>query len=56
MRFEELTEQAQERAYALYVAAMDDDANRANIIPIEEYGAAADWEGLEFDEGGDVIP
>ena len=37
MRFEELTEQAQERAYALYVAAMDDDLNRADTVDIEEY-------------------
>ena len=54
MRFDELTQEAQERAYALYVAAMDDDANRADILPIEEYSAAADWEGLEFDENGEA--
>ena len=54
MRFCELSEQSQERAYSLYVAAMDDDANRENILPIEEYSAAADWDGLEFDEGGEV--
>ena len=54
MRFEELTEQAQERAYALYVAAMDDDLNRADTVDIEEYSAAADWDGLEFDESGEA--
>ena len=54
MRFEELTEQAREHAYALYVAAMDDDANRDDILPIEEYGAAADWDGLEFNENGEA--
>lgn len=54
MRFEELTEHAREHAYGMYVAAMDDDANRENILPIEEYSAAADWDGLEFDEGGEV--
>ena len=55
MRFDELSEQAQARAYALYVAAMDDELNRADILPIEEYGAAADWDGLEFDESGEAL-
>ena len=54
MRFDELSEQAQARAYALYVAAMDDDANRNDILPMAEYGAAADWEDLEFDENGEA--
>lgn len=55
MRFDELSEQAQEHAYALYVAAMDDDLNRASIIPFKEYGAEADWDGLEFYESGEVV-
>lgn len=55
MRFDELTEQARERAYESYVAAMDDELNRASIIPFKEYGAEADWDGLEFDENGDVL-
>ena len=54
MRFEELTEHAQEYAYALYVAAMDDDLNRVDIIPFGEYGAEADWDGLDFDENGEA--
>ena len=55
MRFEELSEQAQKHAYGLYVAAMNDEWNRGDILPIEEYGAAADWDGLEFDESGEVV-
>lgn len=54
MRFYELSERAQEYAYSLYVAAMDDDLNRADILPIEEYSTAADWDGLEFDESGEA--
>lgn len=55
MRFDDLAKQTQEHAYMLYVAAMDDDANRGNILLIDGYGAAADWDGLEFDECGEVV-
>ena len=55
MRFTDLTEQAQGHAYALYLAAMNDEWNRDSVLPIEEYGAAADWDGLEFDESGEVV-
>ena len=55
MRFCELSEAAQELAYAAYVKAMDDDLNRDSIVPIEEYAADADWDELDFDADGNVI-
>lgn len=55
MKFSELSEQAQRYAYGLYCEAMNDEWNRENILTIEEYGAAADCEGLEFDESGEVV-
>ena len=52
MKFSELSREAQKHAYAVYVAAMDDDLNRDDTISIEDYEAEADWDGLEFDENG----
>jgi hypothetical protein len=56
MRFAELTQVAKERAYAAYVKAMDDDLNRDSIVSIEAYEAEADWDKLDFDVDGNVIP
>lgn len=53
MLFEELNEQAQKRAWLEQCWALRDYPE--NIVPFEEYGAAADWAGVEFDESGEVI-
>lgn len=55
MRFSELTEPAQRRAYGEYVVAMADEWNMEDVLPMVEYGAAADWDGLEFCESGEVV-
>jgi len=55
MKFSELSQEAKNHAYAPYVAAMDDDLNREDTVSIEQYEADADWDGLEFDENGEVI-
>lgn len=54
MQFSQLTEQAQKHAYSTYCEAMNDELNRDDIVPIDEYSSLADWDGLEFDPTGDV--
>lgn len=56
MNFSELSQAAKDRAYAAYVKAMDDDLNREFIVPMDEYTALADYDLLEFDQDGNVIP
>jgi hypothetical protein len=52
MRFEELTKQAQKRAWLEQCWALRDCPG--DIVPFEEYGAAAEWAGVEFDESGEA--
>ena len=53
--FLDLKPEAQKRAYDLYCEAMNDDLNRDHIVSLEDYGAEADWDLLEFDEQGNGI-
>lgn len=52
----DLTPEAQRHAYEGYCKAMDDDLNRELIVTFEQYCQEANWDGLEFDKTGDVIP
>ena len=52
MRFDELTERAQKRAWLEQCWALRDCPE--DIVPFEEYGAAAEWAGVEFDESGEA--
>ena len=54
-RFFELTKEAQQRAYLLYCAAMDDDLNRDDIVSMRDYGALANYEDLRFYANGNAI-
>lgn len=54
-RFFELSKPAQERAYALYCAALDDDLNRDDIVSMRDYGALANYEDLRFYANGNAI-
>lgn len=52
MGFFDLSEQAQKRAWLLQCWALRDCPD--DIVPFEEYGAAAEWAGVEFDESGEA--
>ena len=54
-KFSQLTKDAQETAYALYCAALDDDLNRDDIISIEDYEAEAEYIEMLFDINGNAI-
>ena len=56
MRFSELTPTAKNHAYQQYQNDMGDELNRDSIVPMEEYGALADYDRLDFDPNGNAKP